>query len=346
MNAPEINTRKLITLAAQGLVITVVVSSLVLLFTSSSGTLTQLRENIQWSLVPLLALPVLISWSCNGTRFFLMCRCLGYRLSWWRATGIAISSEFGVAASPGGVGGTAIRLGFLKKSGVPFVHGGALLAADVFLDILFFSLITPFTAYALLQYVSFDKDLPLKEANPAWLAALLLPVGLFLLRKYLYHSVRQHAAFQKYRLGGRIRLGRHKMMKGFRQGRMANALIFRKHRPMLVLNFILTAVQFSSRYSILPISIWMLGTDINPLPLIMMQGALYMISMLMVAPGGGGSVEVLAAFALPQLMPVHLVGVAILLWRLFTYHFYLLFGGAVFAVTLRRVMGNKPSVSR
>ena len=37
-------------------------------------------------------------------------------------------------------------------------------------------------------------------------------------------------------------------------------------------------------------------------------------------------------------MPANLVGVAILLWRLFTYHFYLLFGGTVFAATFKRLM--------
>ena len=139
-------------------------------------------------------------------------------------------------------------------------------------------------------------------------------------------------------MGGRLRLARRKALHGFRQGRTAARCIFRNQRGALALNLGLTAIQFSSRYSVLPIAIWMLGVPVAPLPLIVMQGALYMISMAVVAPGGGGSVELLAAVALPQFMPVHLVGVAILLWRLFTYHFYLLFGGAVFASTFKRLM--------
>ena len=340
MNLPELNLRKVSIIAAQGLVITIMASSLVLLFTSSGDTLQQFRDNVRWHHSPLLILPVFLSWSCNGSRFYMMCRCLGHRISWRRALAIAVSSEFGALASPGGVGGAAIRLGFLKKSGVPFVHSGALLAADVFLNMVFFSVLTPFALYSLLSYRSFNEAPSYGAWNPVWLLVLLIPTMLILTRKRLYSLICRQRAFQKYRLGSRIRLFRKKMLHGVRQGRTAVALIFRNHRGALAVNLALTAVQFCSRYSILPIAIWLLGIEINPIPLIVMQGALYVISMVLVAPGGGGSVEVLAAVALPQLMPVNLVGIAILLWRLFTYHFYLIVGGSVFAVTFRKLMRN------
>jgi uncharacterized protein (TIRG00374 family) len=243
-----------------------------------------------------------------------------------------------VAASPGGVGGTAVRLGFLKKSGISFVHGGSLLAADVFLDILFFVFITPFAFTALVQYL--EPSAFASNWNPAWLLLLLIPLALHLSRRRLFRSLKERNAFRKYRLAGRIRLAKQKALRGFRQGKIATLLIFRNHRRVLVLNFMLAALQFTSRYSVLPLAIWLLGIPVNPLPLIIMQGALFMVSMAVVAPGGGGSVEVLAAIALPRLMPVHLVGVAILLWRLFTYHFYLLFGGVVFGFLFRKLMGR------
>ncbi|VGO11696.1 hypothetical protein PDESU_00242 [Pontiella desulfatans] len=338
MKQAELNLRKFTIIAIQGLVITVVVSSLVLLFTLDAETVGELKNQVNWMLVPLLALPVLVSWTCNGLRFWLMCRCIGNPLSLRRAWSIAVSSEFGVMASPGGVGGTAVRLGFLKRSGISFVHGGSLLAADVFLDLLFFVSITPFALYALLQYLSFDKTSLARTWNPLWLLLLLIPIAVYALRKRMFQSVKKNEQMQKHRVAGRIRLARQKALHGFRQGKTATALIFRNHRGVLLINFMLSALQFTARYSILPFAIWLLGIPVNPLPLIMMQGTLFMISMLVVAPGGGGSVELLAALALPQLMPTHLVGVAILLWRIFTYHFYLLFGGAVFAATFRKLM--------
>lgn len=338
MKPAEPNLRKFTAIAIQGVAATAVASSLVLLFTSDAETLRELRGGVNWTRVPLLALPVFVSWTCNGLRFWLMSRCIVAPLTLRRAWSVAVSSEFGVAASPGGVGGTAVRLGFLKKSGISFVHGGSLLAADVFLDILLFACITPFALYALLQYIPLDQAAPARDWNPVWLLLLLIPVALFALRKQLFQSVRKNKQMQKHRMAGRLRLARQKALHGFRQGKTATALIFKNHRDVLLANFLLTALQFTARYSILPLAIWMLGIPVNPLPLIVMQGTLYMVSMLVVAPGGGGSVEMLAAVALPQLMPTHLVGVAILLWRLFTYHFYLLFGGAVFAATFRKLM--------
>lgn len=338
MSQPGINIRRFATIAAQGLVITIVVSSMVLLITSSSDTLHQLRENVRWSGLPLLALAVLLSWTCNGLRFFLMCRCLGHSLSFARAWTIAVSFEFGVAASPGGVGGTAVRLGFLKKTGLSYIHGGALMAADLFIDLLFFLMIAPFALLVLLHTFNFGQLEMAGGFNPAWLLLLLIPIAIYTYRQSLYRQFQKNDLFLKYRLGARIRLAKNKLRHGFHQGRSAIALIFKNHRGILVVNLVLASVQIISRYSVLPLAIWMLGVHVNPLPLILIQGVLFMIGMAVVAPGGGGSVEVLAALALHRLMPVHLVGVAVLLWRLFTYHFYLLFGGAVFAITFRKLM--------
>lgn len=338
MKTSEWNNRRLALVAAQGLVLTVAVSSLVLLFTSSGDTLRQLRENVQWARIPLLAIPVLLSWFCNGTRFFLMCRCLGHRLPFRRAFSIAVSAEFGIAATPGGVGGTAIRLGFLKKSGVPFVHGVALMAADLFMDLLFFACIVPFALCALLQYAPSGLIGNPRDLHPSWLLVPLAPAALYAFRKPLYRMLDRQAFYRKLHVGVRIRFLQQKARRGFRQGRIAMGVVFKNHRGALALNFLLSAGQFTCRYSVLPLAIRMLGVPVDPLPLIVMQGLLYMVSMFVVAPGGGGSVEVLAALALPRFMPVSLVGVAILLWRLFTYHFYLLGGGAIFAATIRKVM--------
>jgi uncharacterized protein (TIRG00374 family) len=206
----------------------------------------------------------------------------------------------------------------------------------VFLDMLFFALITPFALAALVRYV--DPASLGADWNPLWLLLLLVPAALHLFRKQLFRSMKGYAVFRKYRLAGRLRLVHRKALHGFRQGKIATLLIFRNHRGALLLNFLLAALQFSSRYSVLPLAILLLGIPVDPLPLIIMQGALYMISMAVVAPGGGGSVEILAAVALPRLMPVHLVGVAILLWRIFTYHVYLLFGGMVFGILFRKLM--------
>ncbi|MBN2161966.1 MAG: flippase-like domain-containing protein [Pontiellaceae bacterium] len=334
----NINIRKPVMIGVQGLAISAIAAAGVLFFTSSTDTLPLLKSRIRWPLVPLLALPIVLSWICNGLRFHLMSRCIGTPLSVRRAVAIAISSEFGIASTPGGLGGTAIRLGFLKKSGISYVQGGSLLAADLFTDLLFFTLVTPFAFTALIRHVNLNALSSSYAPGAAWLFFPLIPALLFLFRKSIRHRIRQHPTSRKYRLAGRLRLLQQKMLKGFRQGRTATSIIFRNHRASLMLNQCLAAVQFTSRYSVLPLSIWLLGIEVNPLPLILVQGVLFMISIAIVVPGGGGSVEGLGAFVLAPFVPASLVGVVILLWRIFTYHFYLFFGGTIFALTFRRLM--------
>ncbi|MBN2703389.1 MAG: flippase-like domain-containing protein [Pontiellaceae bacterium] len=335
------NLGKYAGLAVQGLALTIMVSSCVMFYTTSDETLRELRTQVKWPLVPLLAIPVLLSWICNGTRFYLMTRCIGHSLPWFRAVAIAISSEFGIAASPGGLGGAAIRLGFLKKSGISIVHGGALMTADLFIDKLLFIIATPFALSILVH--RFDGASMAVNWKP--LLALLIPplvvAVLFGIRRHGFRMLRQHGLLQSLRLEGRVRLARRNLLHGFRQGRSAIGLIFRNHRKSVLINTLLSGTQIACRYSVLPLAIGLLGISVNPVPLILIQGILFFISILAVAPGGGGSVELLAALALSKLMPLHLVGVAVLLWRLFTYHFYLVFGGMVFAATFRRLKTQK-----
>lgn len=54
------------------------------------------------------------------------------------------------------------------------------------------------------------------------------------------------------------------------------------------------------------------------------------ISQILVAPGGGGSVELGAGALLPAFLPSELTGITVILWRLFTYHLNLVVGGAAF----------------
>jgi uncharacterized membrane protein YbhN (UPF0104 family) len=88
---------------------------------------------------------------------------------------------------------------------------------------------------------------------------------------------------------------------------------------------------------LLPVVLFSLGYPVNPLPLFLIQGILFGLSLLIVAPGGGGSVELLSAFVLPIFAPGSLTGIIVLVWRFFSYHLYLLVGGTAFFLTCHRL---------
>jgi uncharacterized protein (TIRG00374 family) len=295
--------------------------------------------------LPLLAVMVFTAWACNGARVWLFCRALGYPLTYRTALQASLSQEFGVAATPAGIGGAVIRLTLLRRAGVPVAAGGSMLASDAAIDVLFFALLAPFAAWVMLHDALFARVLERLDSRlvlPGFVAAGLgLVVLVALLHSAWLHRLIERLASATHfgrskRLAARHRFLRRTTARTLRRMREALALLWGRRKSALVLNFLLASVQWTCRYSLLPLILLAVGSRVNPVPLFLAQGLLFMLSMLVVAPGGGGVVEVLAALILPAFVPVPLVGTVVLLWRLFTYHLYLLGGGAAFFLAVRQ----------
>jgi uncharacterized protein (TIRG00374 family) len=110
-----------------------------------------------------------------------------------------------------------------------------------------------------------------------------------------------------------------------------------RRKSALLVNLAIAAVQWCCRYLLLPVILFSFGIQVNPLPLFLIQGVLFALSLLVVAPGGGGAVELLTALVLPALAPTELSGVIVLVWRFFTYHLYVLGGGTTFFLACHRM---------
>lgn len=328
----------------QGVALGGIATALVVVFTVREETWTQLRQfDLRW--LPLLALLVVIAWLCNGARVWLFCRALGHDVRYRHALLVSLSMEFGIAATPAGVGGAVLRLSLLKRHGVPVAHAGSMLASDAAVDLLFFALLTPFALWVVLHDQVFGQLLDRAEhtaALPIVLGALAGLVVLALLlrsgavQQRLARLARATEFGRTRRLPARHRLLRIQVSRTLRRMREAIGLLWGRRRAAVALNFLAASLQWTCRYSLLPLILLAAGSAINPLPLFLVQGMLFMLSMLVVAPGGGGTVELLAALILPAFVPVPLVGVVVLVWRLFSYHLYLLGGGAAFFLECRR----------
>jgi uncharacterized protein (TIRG00374 family) len=117
----------------------------------------------------------------------------------------------------------------------------------------------------------------------------------------------------------------------FRTG-YTTLLSLKKH--YLLGTFLVSLIQWSCRYGVLVVILRALGVkDVNPFALFILQGMLFFGGLLLVLPGGGGGVETAFAFTVGQLVPASIVGVALVLWRFFTYYLYLAAGGIMLLVT-------------
>ncbi len=345
MKAPvHIEPRKMLRWVLQGVALAGVATVAVFFFTVRPETWTQLRSfNLLW--LPVLVAMVFVAWACNGARVWLFCRALGHPLTYRTALQASLSQEFGVAATPAGIGGAVIRLTLLKRAGVPVAHSGSMLASDAAIDVIFFALLAPFAAWVMLHDAVFARVLERMDSRmilPGFLAAVVgVATLVVLLRSGWFHRLVERLAAatpfgRSKRLPARHRFLRRATARTLRRMRDALALLWGRRKSALVLNFLLASVQWSCRYSLLPLILWAMHTPVNPVPLFLAQGLLFMLSMLVVVPGGGGAVEVLTALILPAFVPVALVGAVLLLWRLLTYHLYLIGGGAAFFLAVRQ----------
>jgi glycosyltransferase 2 family protein len=325
-------------LGLQGAVLCVLAAILVLYFTVKPETWNYL-SSFDKRFAPVIIGAVVIAWFCNGGRIYVNARALGHRLSFVQSICVSLSMEFGIAASPAGMGGAAIRMYLLKKARVPLTTSASMMTADAAVDLVFFGILTPVAVYYLLR----DRNLEgLFAEVSAW--QILLGTGLVVgaaglivmfflsgLWERVIHAIADATPFgRRRRWPGRFRAFRSELRRSMRRSWLITRFLFRKRRWTLLANFGLASIQWLCRYGVLPLILLAFGTPENPFPLVVIQGFLFLFAMLMFLPGGGGGVEVATAFILGYFVPVPMVGIVLLFWRFATYHLYLIGGGALF----------------
>jgi uncharacterized membrane protein YbhN (UPF0104 family) len=315
--------------ALRGVVVAMLVGTGVFLFTVRDDTWARLAD-ARWGLLALAPALISLAWACNATRTWLLAPVVARRIRWREALGVTLSVEFALAATPGGVGGIPVRVALSRRLGIPPEASLAIVAADVAADVLFFSLLWPFGAVALAGLLMRGGlGARLAEtwagAEPGWWAAgaagAALAVGLGLL-----------VVWRRRRPGGRV----ERLVGAARRTVSQIALFWRRGKLRFAAGLGVAAVQWSARYGVLPLTFFALGVDAPILPLMLLQGCLFLFSLVVVMPGGGGSVELLSGMVLPLFAPAALVGPALLIWRVCTYHCTVLAGGVALWRQLRR----------
>jgi len=342
---PRLTAGRLIRYAVQAAALGVAGVAVVLFLTGSPDTWQDLRE-VSWHLLWLPVLLVCGAWLCNGARIWLLARSLSHPLPYPRALAVALSTEFGIAASPAGMGGAVVKLALLKKSGIPITTTASMMACDLAADIAFFLLAAIVSFFVVWRDPMWQAAL--ETLDWAWLK-VALPTGLgvvVLLGVLLWngnwverlHGLSYRSAFgRKYRLAGRIRYLRWELKRSLRRMREVVRFLLRHRSWVLFANGGIAMLHWCCRYGVLPVIILIVGALRNPAPLMLIQGFVLALAILLIVPGGGGGVELLTPFVLQFFVPTSVIGVVILLWRACTYHLYLLVGGFTFVFTSSRL---------
>lgn len=273
------------------------------------------------------------AWAANATRVGVLLRALGHPLPWGKLFGVCLAAELGVAATPAGVGGPALYVGLLGRRGVPAGTVASLLAVEWLIDLACF---LPLAILALLGEVPASVTLP----RGAALGAALGAAGLGVAAAAVWVMARRSAATgwdATGRAWWRVRAARRRATGAVRTLYRLGAT----NRKALWCGLVLAAVQWSCRFSVLPLLVLVMGGGPGLLALWPLQAVLLLVGFAVVIPGGGGSAEVLGAAVLPLFLPLPAVSVVVLTWRFFTYYLYLAAGGAALAWNSRRHGGDR-----
>lgn len=329
LQPPDVAT--LLRFGAVGVVLALAAGGLLIAGSVEPGTLRRLAAS-RWQAAPIVAALVAGWWCCHAGRVMVLARALGYPVHFRSALVVSLGTMLGTAATPSAVGAPLLRVTLSRRAGIPAGPAVAMLGLDSALDLAFFALLTPFAVLAMLRAPGWRSVLgslswpePGIVAGAGAVVLLAAAVGVWLLRRSRDELTTLGRMRETLAVGRRTRAAR-----------TAIGLLLRHRRDAVALDFLLVALQWSCRYSTLPVLLWAVGHPLHAVPLILVQALLYAGSAAVVVPGGGGGVEAAAAFVLGQIVPSELVGVVVVAWRLVTYHSVLLVGGTVVATALAR----------
>jgi glycosyltransferase 2 family protein len=112
--------------------------------------------------------------------------------------------------------------------------------------------------------------------------------------------------------------------------RMVYALVIERGKSRFLLTFLITAVQWTCRYSVATAVAYFLGSPVDPVQFFLLQWVIFTAMMFIPTPGATGGAEAAFYLVYQALLPAGLIGIATALWRLLTFYVQLALGSVIF----------------
>ena len=107
-------------------------------------------------------------------------------------------------------------------------------------------------------------------------------------------------------------------------------MVLARGKTRFALTFVITAVQWSCRYSVATAVAYFLGAQVDPLLFFLLQWVIFTAMLFVPTPGASGGAEGAFAIVYSALLPPNTVGLATAIWRLLTFYFLLSLGSIIF----------------
>lgn len=332
--------------------ISLAVLFVVLIVTIDTNTFVALEKCIPGFIILALAMHILslVFWAL---RIKLMCRSLGYKVSFLHSFNLVCSNMFIAAVTPSQIGGEPVRVYEIHKAGVPTgdatavvimerVFDGIVLAVGTvicvaLLGILFSEIQLPavcmITAYiAALVFGGLVILFFVIAKHPKWGYALMAKISRFLSRKK--NSETREARLKK--IEGHV--GRFYATLGHFTGKSKSAIfwgilfsVFYWFNEFIIAFVICVGLGVQPTYELFLLSL-------------IFQLLITVIMMIPLTPGGVGVAEISLGGFYALIIPSSIVGIFVLLYRLIFFYFNLAIGfiASMFIVRRETKAGRNP----
>lgn len=281
-----------------------------------------------WWVWPVTLGMIVLGWNVNALRYRMLLKSQGVATRHRDNVGVVMATEFGYVATPFGSGGPATFIWLNVRRGISPAVAGGVFALDQMLDLVFFLSALPLVTIGLIGLPGrfhWGAEIVLMAVL---LGAALLGAGLAL----RHHRVALRGGsmlFDRLRVRGRWR---HRLTRFVLRLRLAIVEGLRMSRGRLLALYGLCALHWLLRYGVLFVLVAALGLSASFSYAFFVQLVTMGLGQVSSLPGGAGAVEVSFSVLLAPMVPTAMVGVLLLAWRFVTFYWYLIAGGAVFAL--------------
>ncbi len=276
----------------------------------------------------------LFPWVTNTLRLLVWARFIGHRVSFRDMFRVTLGAELSSSVFPTSTGGEVFRWGMMVQKGIPQGQAASIVTLGYLEDIAFFAMAIPASivvsrAWELPVLRSLGDQMQGQALVVVAVVAALIFGSRLLLRAALVGGLGERPRRRTLRFTARLK---RRFRRTWHDFRMVYALVAARGKSRFLLTFLITAVQWSCRYSVATAVAYFLGSPVDPVLFFLLQWVIFTAMMFIPTPGASGGAEAAFYLVYQALLPAGLIGIATALWRLLTFYVQLALGSVIFLV--------------
>ncbi|OGL46392.1 MAG: hypothetical protein A2161_03110 [Candidatus Schekmanbacteria bacterium RBG_13_48_7] len=313
----------------------------ILIYFSCQQPVLETLKEFSFRLVFIGILMMLSCWILDGIRLKNLARATNLKIKFLECIRIQLITEFTTSLTPSGMGGGPVKILLIQRQGASLGSSTTIFSVDKFVDFVFLLFIFPFFLYMIsLSHISLSSEISLKSSIIFVTCIIILIAALVMVfYRYVKNDNRTpdfmnpllNYRIVKWFIPARFRVYiLEQTSTFFKQIKEELLKLLYYKKTVLLMNFILSAVKWNLRYGLLSFMLFYgFGQSTNYYVFFLLQGLIFFSSFFIMTPGGSGGVEMAYSILFAPFLPVHLIGVSLLIWRFYTYYLNIIIGGLV-----------------